>query len=286
MHHRSLLSIIYQSLPCIHHLSVLSINLPSIKLFSCTTYHHAIISINPSTHHLSIHPCLLSNVYLHYHLWIHLYLPSIDLPFLWIHPPIIYLHIQLSRLSTYPFTHRHLSSRINLSICPQSTYPSICVYNLPIHHLSQLFIHRLSLLPTYHLSIGLSLPSITDQPIYLHYHLSIYHFYQSSHPSTIYPYIYPPIQPSSVYNVYLPTHSTSIYRVSLPTHSTTVCLSSLSAHTFNNHLSCLSTHPFNHCLSIKSVCAHIQPSSIMSIYPPIQPASVYHVYLPTHSTTA
>lgn len=79
------------------------------------------------------------------------------------------------------------------------------MYDLPIHHLSQLFIHRLSLLPTYHLSIGLSLPSITDQPIYLHYHLSIYHFYQSSHPSTIYPYIYPPIQPS-VYNVSLSIH--------------------------------------------------------------------------------
>ena len=195
MHHRSLLSIIYQSLPRIHHLSVLSINLPSIKLFSCTTYHQAIISINPSTHHLSIHPCLLSNVYLHYHLWIHLYLPSIDLPFLWTHPPIIYLRIQLSRLSTYPFTHRppiisHQSiykPTINLSIylCVQPANPSsistiyppsISTTNIPsINRSASTLYHR----PTYLSAlspINLPLLSINPATHQLSIHTSIHPF--------------------------------------------------------------------------------------------------------------
>jgi len=192
MHHDLYyLSIIYQSLPRIHHLSVLSINLPSLKLVSCTTYHQAIISINPSTHHLSIHPCLLSNVYLHYHLWIHLYLPSIDLPFLWIHPHIIYLHIQLSRLSTYPFTHRppiisHQSiykSTINLSIylCvrpanPSSIStvypPSISTTNIPSINRS---VSTLYHWPTYLSALSpINLPLLSIQPPinYLSIHLS------------------------------------------------------------------------------------------------------------------
>lgn len=106
MHHLSLLSV------CLYHLPVStispspvpSINLPSSKLFSCTTYHEATIFIHPSSHHLFIHP-----------------------PTSTIYPvsasTIIYESITIYHLSTYHFYQ---------SIHTQSSYPFIYLCDLPI----------------------------------------------------------------------------------------------------------------------------------------------------------
>lgn len=106
MHHLSLLSV------CLYHLPVStispspvpSINLPSSKLFSCTTYHEATIFIHPSSHHLLTHP-----------------------PTSTIYPvsasTIIYESIAIYHLSTYHFYQ---------SIHTQSSYPFIYLCDLPI----------------------------------------------------------------------------------------------------------------------------------------------------------
>ena len=77
---------IYLSISSInlYYLSILTINLPCVKLFSYTIYHQCIIFINPSSHHLSIHPPM-STIY-----------PMSS-------STIIYESISIHRLSTHHF---------------------------------------------------------------------------------------------------------------------------------------------------------------------------------------
>lgn len=146
------------------------------------------------------------------------------------------------------------------------------MYYLSIHYLTQLFIHRLSLLSMY-LSISLSVLSSTNLSICTIYHLSIYHFYQCSHPSSIYPKIYqqsimsiyPCIQSSSVYHVYpfvSTTYLSSISIISL--HNTIypfICLYNLPIYMSSTYLyqSMLSTYHLSMCLPLLSVYLYIYP---------------------------
>lgn len=129
------------------------------------------------------------------------------------------------------------------------------MYYLSIHYLTQLFIHHLSLLSTC-LSIGLSVLSIIDQPIYLHYLSSI---------------------------------SLPFLSIKAATHH--LCIQK-SIHPLNHRLSRLSIHPFNHHLSIMSIHLSLLPTyhlfllSVyviyhLSIYLSVQPTYLYVIYLST-----
>ena len=148
------------------------------------------------------------------------------------------------------------------------------MYYLSILYLTQLFIHRLSLLSTY-LSISLSVLSIIDQSIYLHYLSSINLPFLSMQPPIIYlsknlsiqsiMSIYPRIQSSSVYHVY-PSVSTSylssistISLCNLPSIHLSVSTTYLSMSSTYLYQSMLSTYHLSMCLPLLSVYLYIYP---------------------------
>ena len=75
-------------------------------------------------------------------------------------------------------------------------------------------------------------------------------------------FLYPPIQPASVYHVHLPTHSTSIYPVYLPTQSPRCWL---------NHVS-LPTHP-----SVSTTYLPISTISLCTLSPIHLPVSTSYL---------
>ena len=252
IHHLSLLSVclsvctIYQSLQSFHHLYHQSTYHLSSYLAALPIIKLPFSSIHPATICLSFHPCLLSTQ-------CRPPLSSMNQSPSTMYQPTISINPSTQSLSIHSFisaiclsVHRpsiyHLTS-IDLCIHNQPIRLSVCAPCQSIVSLNYLSVVYLYYEHTIYRSVCLD-SLITDQPIYLHHHLPIYHFYQSSHPSTIYPYIYPPIQPASVYHV------------SLSTHSTSICVSCPSAHPFNQHLSRLSTHPFNQMLVESRLSTH------------------------------
>ena len=148
------------------------------------------------------------------------------------------------------------------------------MYYLSILYLTQLFIHRLSLLSTY-LSISLSVLSIIDQSIYLHYLSSINLPFLSMQPPIIYlsknlsiqsiMSIYPRIQSSSVYHVYPFVSTTYLSSISIISLRNTIypfiCLYNLPIYMSSTYLyQCmLSTHHVSMCLPLLSVYLYIYP---------------------------
>ena len=198
-------------------------------------------SIHPAIIYLSIHPCLLSIQCLAPQSSMNQSLSTVYQPTISINPSTHNLSIHLSLLSICsPII--YLSSLI--SIHPQLIYPSDV---LPVNPLSNSTIYP-SPISTINVSINRSVCTLYHRPTYLSALSIIYQstisIYQSSHPSSMYPKIYPSIEPSSITSIYPPIQSSSVYHV-YPSVSTTY-LSSISTISLCNlpsiHLSVCTTY--------------------------------------------
>lgn len=151
------------------------------------------------------------------------------------------------------------------------------MYSLSIRYLTQLFYP--SPISTINVSINQSVCTLYHRPTYLSALSIIYQstisIYQCSHPSSIYPYIYPSIEPSSIMSIYPPIQSSSIMSL-YPSVSTTY-LSSISTINLCNlpsiHLSVSTTYLsichlpiyINLCIYLSSI--HVSTSPIcLSLY--------------------